>query len=71
MSFQTAEETSALRGVVMAAAAKTRREAIAKAAYRLAEKRGFAPGHELDDWLAAERQREAWERGCGRDPNWP
>ena len=29
---------------------------IARAAYYLAEQRGFAPGHELDDWLAAERQ---------------
>jgi hypothetical protein len=27
---------------------------IAQAAYRLAEQRGFAPGHELDDWLQAE-----------------
>jgi hypothetical protein len=24
------------------------------AAYFLAERRGFAPGHDLDDWLAAE-----------------
>ncbi len=45
--------------------------AIAQGAYFLAQKRGFAPGHELDDWLAAERHRESWERGCGRDPNWP
>jgi len=28
---------------------------IAVAAYFLAEQRGFAPNHELDDWLAAER----------------
>jgi hypothetical protein len=27
---------------------------IAHAAYLRAEKRGFAPGHEFDDWLAAE-----------------
>lgn len=27
---------------------------VAEAAYRRAEQRGFAPGHELDDWLAAE-----------------
>ena len=27
---------------------------IAEAAYFLAEKRGFAPGKQLDDWLAAE-----------------
>lgn len=29
---------------------------IAEAAYFLAEKRGFCTGHELDDWLAAERE---------------
>ena len=29
---------------------------IATAAYYLAERRHFAPGFELDDWLAAERQ---------------
>ena len=29
---------------------------IALAAYFIAEKRGFAPGHELDDWLAAEAE---------------
>lgn len=29
---------------------------IAAAAYIRAEKRGFAPGHELEDWLAAERE---------------
>ena len=28
--------------------------AIAEAAYYLAERRGFAPGGELEDWLAAE-----------------
>jgi len=35
----------------------TEREAmIAEAAYYRAEMRGFAAGHELEDWLAAERQ---------------
>ena len=29
---------------------------IAEAAYYCAERRGFAPGHDLDDWLAAEVQ---------------
>jgi hypothetical protein len=28
------------------------------AAYFKAEQRGFAPGHELDDWLEAEREYE-------------
>jgi hypothetical protein len=32
---------------------------IATAAYFLAECRGFEPGHELDDWLVAERQVRA------------
>lgn len=31
-------------------------EEIARAAYFLAEARGFEPGHELDDWLTAEQQ---------------
>ena len=29
---------------------------IAEAAYFRAEKRGFAPGHEDEDWLAAEQE---------------
>jgi len=29
---------------------------IAQAAYRLAQQRSFSPGHELDDWLAAEAE---------------
>lgn len=33
-----------------------RHERIARAAYERANRRGFAPGHELDDWLAAERE---------------
>jgi hypothetical protein len=33
------------------------------AAYFLAERRGFAPGHELDDWLAAEDAIELEDAG--------
>jgi hypothetical protein len=29
------------------------------AAYFLAEHRGFAPGHELEDWIKAEREIES------------
>lgn len=32
---------------------------IAMAAYYLAERRHFMPGHELEDWLEAERQIKA------------
>ena len=33
-------------------------ERIAKRAYEIAEQRGFAAGHDLDDWLQAERELE-------------
>jgi len=32
------------------------RHQIEVAAYLIAERRGFVPGHELDDWLEAERE---------------
>lgn len=35
---------------------------IATAAYFRAEARGFAPGHELEDWLAAEAELGATAR---------
>jgi DUF2934 family protein len=35
---------------------------IAVTAYFIAEKRGFEPGHELDDWLAAEAAVERAEQ---------
>jgi hypothetical protein len=34
-------------------------ERIAKRAYELAAQRGFRAGHEVDDWLQAEREIEA------------
>jgi len=33
---------------------ETKRLMIAEAAYYCAERRGFAPGHELEDWLEGE-----------------
>ena len=36
-----------------------RTEMIAEAAYYRAESRGFAPGHETEDWLAAEAEVDA------------
>ncbi|MFZ2171480.1 MAG: DUF2934 domain-containing protein [Methylococcaceae bacterium] len=32
------------------------REMVAERAYCKAEKRGFEPGHEMDDWLEAEQE---------------
>ena len=37
---------------------EAREEMIRTAAYLLAERRGFCPGRELDDWLEAEREIE-------------
>ena len=34
-------------------------ERITQRAYEIAERRGLSPGHELDDWLQAEREIEA------------
>jgi len=42
-----------------------RNERIQQAAYALAEKRGFAPGKELDDWLEAELAYGATAIGAG------
>ncbi len=33
-----------------------RRQMIADAAYRRAQQRGFTPGNEVEDWLAAEAE---------------
>jgi len=43
-----------------------RRASIEKAAYLRAERRGFAPGHELEDWLAAEDEVDQRLAGEGR-----
>lgn len=38
---------------------EARHERIAQSAWFKAEARHFAPGHELEDWLAAEREVDA------------
>lgn len=43
-----------------------RHASIAKAAYFRSELRGFAPGHEVDDWLAAEEEIDQRLLGEGR-----
>ena len=39
--------------------AEAKRRLIADIAYLAAERRGFAPGYELDDWLEAEQEVES------------
>jgi len=48
-------KAAAKRSPAAELSAQPRAKRIALAAYFFAEQRGFAPNHELDDWLAAER----------------
>jgi hypothetical protein len=43
-----------------------RHSSIATAAYFRSQHRGFAPGHELEDWLAAEEEVDQRLLGEGR-----
>ena len=45
--------------VRVALTAEARRAMIAESAYLRAERRGFTPGHETQDWLAAEAEVDA------------
>lgn len=69
---QTADAEDGSKGEVRAAShglharifdAEARRALIEEDAYHRAASRGFEPGHELDDWLAAEAEVDA--RLCG------
>lgn len=53
---ETRPDDVSLKSPASDESAALRHEAIAQGAYFLAEARGFEPGHELDDWLAAEQQ---------------
>lgn len=46
-------------------AAADRLRRIAEAAYKRAQSRNFAPGHDLEDWLEAEKQIDAEAKGPG------
>jgi hypothetical protein len=43
--------------------AALRRDRIAVAAFYMSEARGFAPGHEAEDWLLAQKQVDATDAG--------
>jgi Protein of unknown function (DUF2934) len=44
------------------------RRRIAEAAYFRAKERGFAPGHELEDWVEAESEVMGRINGSDREP---
>lgn len=61
---QNSTPRKAVRGIrpprsIVKIGADRRHSMITEAAYYFSEHRGFAPGHELDDWLAAENQIDA------------
>jgi hypothetical protein len=49
-------EVAEVAAVPAPASPAQRRTLIAEAAFLIAQSRGFAPDHELDDWLQAERE---------------
>lgn len=51
----TAADIEPIAGREHEVPAKSRQEMIAEMAYYIAEKRGFSPGYELQDWFQAER----------------
>jgi hypothetical protein len=52
-------KSAAKAPAVVAVSEDVRRGMIAEGAYLRAERRGFAPGHEAEDWLAAEAEVDA------------
>lgn len=55
-SKTTAKGKVTKRRLTSAKSNQERYERIAEAAYYRAEQRDFAPGHEVEDWLAAEKE---------------
>lgn len=53
---RTADTTSSMAADKTPATVEAMRAAISEAAYFIAQRRGFQPGHEVDDWLEAEAQ---------------
>jgi len=60
---RTPRKSAAVPAVI---SVETRHAMIAESAYLRAERRGFAPGRETEDWLAAEAEVDALLRGSRR-----
>lgn len=60
----TRQRTVAPRTISRELAPEQRQQLIAQAAYFIAERRGFVPGNELDDWLQAEAEIDACIRAA-------
>jgi hypothetical protein len=73
--FRSEAEAAWLRDAVFGGSGHTypasslmdqRKRRIREAAYFKAERRGFAPGHDLDDWIEAEQEVDAASRPLPR-----
>ena len=60
-----------LRFVAPASPIKPREQLIAELAYFKAQRRGFEPGHEEEDWLAAEAEVDAQLRPTSKGARAP
>ena len=58
-------EASATEVLEQVSVTDDRQHRVEVAAYFIAEHRGFAPGHELDDWLAAEAEISRTDPSAG------
>lgn len=56
VSKSTKAEAEAVLSSSPASSTPDRQREIAEVAYYRAEKRGFEPGHEEEDWIAAEQE---------------
>jgi hypothetical protein len=56
---QAAQPSSVASQAGVLAGPEIRHDIVAQAAYFRAQRRGFEPGQELDDWLAAEAEVDA------------
>jgi hypothetical protein len=56
MSVSRPPQFDPLRFVEVVLVVRSKRERVAELAYYRALQRGFEPGHEIEDWLAAEAE---------------
>jgi DUF2934 family protein len=63
----TGERATTNRTQYVVPADAARHAMIAEAAYYRAERRGFAPGFELEDWLQSENEQVALEKSSPSD----
>jgi hypothetical protein len=69
--LRSARSLSSVQSIIRTSDSDERERRIAEAAYYRAERRGFTPGFELADWIAAEQELDGCTAADGQfaDPN--